>query len=56
MERDSVIGPYSHRLLIRFSCSGVTQRPSSYDTTLLVSKPCKRALRGLVSSVAGSQT
>ncbi|MDD9362712.1 MAG: hypothetical protein PV344_07300 [Anaplasma sp.] len=28
MERDSVIGPRSHRLLIRFSCSRVTQRPS----------------------------
>ncbi|MDD9363095.1 MAG: hypothetical protein PV344_09245 [Anaplasma sp.] len=27
MERDSVIGPRSHRLLIRFSCSLVTQRP-----------------------------
>ncbi|MDD9362026.1 MAG: hypothetical protein PV344_03775, partial [Anaplasma sp.] len=33
----------------------VTQRPSSHDTTLLVPKPCKRASRGLVSSVSGSQ-
>ncbi|MDD9361592.1 MAG: hypothetical protein PV344_01530 [Anaplasma sp.] len=54
MERDSVIGPRSHRLLVRFSCSSVT-RPSSHDTTLLVPKPCKRDLSGLVSSVAGSQ-
>ncbi|MDD9362786.1 MAG: hypothetical protein PV344_07685, partial [Anaplasma sp.] len=29
--------------------------PSSQDTTLLVPKPCKRALRGLVSSMSGSQ-
>ncbi|MDD9362844.1 MAG: hypothetical protein PV344_07980, partial [Anaplasma sp.] len=55
MERDSVIGPHSHRLLIRFSCSWITQRPSSHDTALLVPKPCMRALRGLVSSVCGSQ-
>ncbi|MDD9362343.1 MAG: hypothetical protein PV344_05410, partial [Anaplasma sp.] len=27
----------------------------SHDTTLLVPKPCKRALRGLVSGVSGSQ-
>ncbi|MDD9362044.1 MAG: hypothetical protein PV344_03865, partial [Anaplasma sp.] len=31
------------------------QRPSSHDTTLLVPKPCKCALRGLVSSVSGSR-
>ncbi|MDD9362522.1 MAG: hypothetical protein PV344_06340, partial [Anaplasma sp.] len=53
VERDSVIGPRSHRLLIRFSCSCVTQRPSSHDTTLLVPKPCNRALRSLGSSVSG---
>ncbi|MDD9362662.1 MAG: hypothetical protein PV344_07050, partial [Anaplasma sp.] len=32
-----------------------TQRHSSHDTTLLVPKPCKGALRGLVSSVPGTQ-
>ncbi|MDD9362029.1 MAG: hypothetical protein PV344_03790, partial [Anaplasma sp.] len=36
-------------------CSCGTQRPSSCATTLLVPNPCKRALRGLVSSVPGSQ-
>ncbi|MDD9361693.1 MAG: hypothetical protein PV344_02050 [Anaplasma sp.] len=54
MERDSVIGSRSHRLLNDFPYSWVTQRPSSHDKTLLVPKQCKCALRGLVSSVSGS--
>ncbi|MDD9361803.1 MAG: hypothetical protein PV344_02620 [Anaplasma sp.] len=32
-----------------------SQRPSYHGTTLLVPKPCKRASRGLVNSVSGSQ-
>ncbi|MDD9361877.1 MAG: hypothetical protein PV344_03010 [Anaplasma sp.] len=31
MERDSVMGPRSHRLLIRSSCCWVTQRPTSLE-------------------------